>query len=90
MAKLKFRSSSIDDWIDFSGLKGEKGDIGPIGPQGIQGPEGPQGPLGPRGPKGDAPVRGVDYWTAADIASIEEYIDEKINSKLGVIENGTY
>ena len=87
MPKLKFKDPSTGNWIPFLGVrgeKGEKGDIGPQGPQGIQGPTGPQGPVGP------APVRGVDYWTAADIASIEEYIDEKINSKLGVIENGTY
>jgi len=33
---------------------------------------------GPQGPQGNAPVRGVDYWTAADIAAIEAYCDNAI------------
>lgn len=36
----------------------------------VQGPKGDTGPAGPRGPKGDAPVKGTDYWTAADKAEI--------------------
>lgn len=36
--------------------------------------------------KGDKPVKGVDYWTDADKAEIQVYI----NQQLGVIENGTY
>lgn len=32
------------------------------------------------------PKKGEDYWTAADIAEIQSYID----TQLGVIENGTY
>lgn len=57
------------------GEKGEKGDTGDTGPQGIQGPQGEQGPKGDKGDKGDTgadgangktPVKGTDYWTAAD------------------------
>ena len=63
------------------GPQGEKGDTGPQGVQGIQGPQGETGPQGPKGDKGDTgatgaqgpagangytPVRGTDYWTAAD------------------------
>ena len=60
------------------GPQGEKGDTGPQGPkgiqgiQGIQGPKGEQGeqgetgPQGPAGTNGYTPVRGTDYWTAAD------------------------
>lgn len=36
-------------------------------------PKGATGEQGPQGPKGDAgasPVRGVDYWTAADVESV--------------------
>ena len=51
--------------------KGEKGDKGSIGENGVD---------------GYTPVRGVDYWTASDIATIQGYIDER----LGVIENGSY
>ena len=35
---------------------------------------------------GSKPVKGVDYWTEADIAEIQGYID----TQLGVIENGAY
>ena len=63
------------------GEKGETGEQGPQGVQGIQGiqgetgPEGPQGPQGEKGEKGDTgspgpagytPLKGTDYWTAAD------------------------
>ena len=63
------------------GPKGDTGDIGPQGPQGIQGKQGPQGPAGA---DGHTPVKGTDYFTEADIASIKEglatnaYVDEKL------------
>lgn len=74
------------------GPQGPKGDTGPQGPQGIQGIQGetgPQGIQGIQGPKGDdgySPVKGTDYWTAADKAEIvadtkdavEPYVDEKL------------
>ena len=67
-----------------AGHQGEKGDTGPQGPQGEPGPQGPKGdtgPQGPQGPKGEpgySPVRGTDYWTAADIAQIKSYVDDAI------------
>lgn len=36
-----------------------------------------------RGPQGLTPVRGTDYWTAADISTIKSYVDD-------VILNGTW
>lgn len=42
------------------------------GKEGIQGPEGKQGVPGP------APVRGIDYWTSDDIATIREYVNLSI------------
>ncbi len=39
---------------------------------------GPQGPAGADGAPGYHPVRGTDYWTAADIAAIKNYVDEAI------------
>ena len=63
------------------GPKGDKGDTGDTGPQGpagkdgaqgpagadgAQGPEGPQGPAGTDGKDGKTPVKGTDYFTAAD------------------------
>ena len=51
----------------FDGAQGPKGDTGAQGPQGETGP---QGTAGPQGPAGATPVKGTDYWTAADKASI--------------------
>jgi len=33
---------------------------------------------GAQGPKGDKPIKGVDYWTEADIAEIKGYVDDAI------------
>lgn len=41
---------------------------------------------GADGKDGYTPQKGVDYWTADDIAEIHSYIDRQ----LGVIENGSY
>lgn len=64
-----------------TGAKGDAGAAGPAGPVGPQGPagtpgkDGANGESGPQGPKGDpgtpgaaghTPVKGTDYWTAAD------------------------
>lgn len=55
------------------GPKGDKGDTGPKGDKGDTGEtgaQGPQGEQGPAGTNGTTPVKGVDYWTAADQTSI--------------------
>lgn len=55
------------------GPKGDKGDPGPQGPKGDPGETGAQGPKGDKGEpgtNGTTPVKGVDYWTAADQTSI--------------------
>ena len=39
---------------------------GSQGPQGIQGVQGPAGQNGTNGQDGHTPVKGTDYWTAAD------------------------
>ena len=49
------------------GLKGDKGDPGE---QGIQGIQGIQGLKGDKGEDGYTPQKGVDYFTADDIASL--------------------
>ncbi len=40
--------------------------------------KGPAGPAGQNGANGYTPVRGTDYWTAADIETIKGYVDEAI------------
>lgn len=55
------------------GPKGDKGDPGPKGDKGDPGETGAQGPQGEKGAdgtNGTTPVKGVDYWTAADQTSI--------------------
>ena len=62
-----------------TGAKGDKGETGATGPQGEAGPQGetgpqgatgPQGPQGPKGETGATPVKGTDYFTAADKAEL--------------------
>lgn len=55
------------------GPKGDKGEPGPKGDKGDTGETGAQGPQGIQGEpgtNGTTPVKGVDYWTAADQTSI--------------------
>ena len=56
-----------------TGSQGPKGDTGPQGPQGVQGPQGQTGPAGADGEDGAdgyTPIKGVDYFTQADIESL--------------------
>ena len=48
------------------------------GAAGADGAKGEKGDTGPAGPAGYSPVRGTDYWTAADIAEIKAYVDTAI------------
>ena len=43
---------------------------GADGATGPQGPKGDAGTTGPQGPAGHTPVKGTDYWTAADKAEV--------------------
>ena len=53
-----------------TGAAGAPGPEGPQGPKGEQGPQGEPGATGPQGPAGHTPVKGTDYWTAADQTSM--------------------
>ena len=65
------------------GATGAKGDAGATGPAGPQGPAGAPGKDGAKGEPGDkgaaghSPVKGTDYWTAADK---QEIIDDTKNA----------
>lgn len=69
----------------IKGDKGDKGDTGPQGERGIQGVQGIQGVAGKDGKDGYTPVKGVDYFTPADIESLGindkagiDYVDESV------------
>ena len=64
--------------IDLGNVIGPKGDTGEQGPAGANGAKGDKGDTGLQGPAGYSPVRGTDYWTAADIAEIKSYVDSAI------------
>ena len=70
------------------GIQGEQGEQGIQGIQGIQGVAGQDGKDGQNGKDGYTPVRGIDYWTAEDIATIQQYIDNQlvpINEELSTL-----
>lgn len=57
-------------WVNNGPLQGAKGEKGEKGDKGEQGPQGEPGATGPQGPAGHTPVKGTDYWTAADQTSM--------------------
>lgn len=61
-----------------NGKDGATGATGPQGPAGKDGAQGPAGADGKNGTDGKTPIRGTDYWTEADIAAINAYIDAKV------------
>ena len=77
--------TDTDTWMKFStggsGGGGTQGPPGPEGPEGPQGPQGEQGPKGEQGPQGEpgedgqdghTPVKGVDYFTEAEIQQVAQ------------------
>ena len=62
-----------------TGAAGATGPEGPQGPKGEQGPQGDPGPTGPQGPAGHTPVKGTDYFTAADKSEIAEAAAALVN-----------
>lgn len=70
---MTFEDLTPEQKASLKGDKGDKGDPGPQGPKGDTGETGAQGPQGLQGEpgtNGTTPVKGVDYWTAADQTSI--------------------
>lgn len=60
-----------------------QGDTGPTGQTGPAGRDGVDGQDGQNGQDGYTPVRGVDYWTSQDIATIQSYCDSLVLGALG-------
>lgn len=68
------------------GPKGDTGLTGPQGPQGVKGDTGEKGATGATGPQGPKPVKGTDYWTAAD----QNKIVKDVLAALPVWNGGSY
>ena len=62
-----------------TGAAGATGPEGPQGPKGAQGPQGDPGATGPQGPAGHTPVKGTDYFTAADKSEIAQAAAELVS-----------
>ena len=58
MAVFKYKDPVTGEWVAASGPPGKDGEPGPAGKDGNP------------GPAGYTPVKGTDYWTAADKAEI--------------------
>lgn len=77
---MTFEDLTEEQKASLKGDKGEKGDTGEQGPQGEQGPAGNDGAPGANGndgapgANGYTPVRGTDYWTTEDQASIVDAV----------------
>lgn len=46
--------------------------------------------IGVDGQDGYTPVRGTDYWTASDIATIESYCDNYIDANITQVLGGSF
>lgn len=76
---LTITSASGTSSADLKGAKGDKGDKGDTGATGA---------AGQPGANGVSPVRGVDYWTAADKQEIKkELVSEIITNEAGESES---
>ena len=68
-----------------TGSKGDKGDKGDTGATGAKGDKGDTGAVGANGQPGNdgySPVKGVDYWTAADQNAIKKDVNAYIADEL--------
>lgn len=66
--------------LDSGALKGDQGENGAPGAKGDPGKAGPIGPQGPAGADGKTPVKGVDYFTAAEVAQVAQEAAGKVDS----------
>lgn len=67
---LEVTSASGTTSADLKGAKGDTGATGAAGKDGANGKDGAAGAAGKDGADGKTPVKGTDYWTAADKAEI--------------------
>lgn len=75
--------ATVEDGADGApGAKGKDGAPGAPGAQGEKGEKGEKGDPGTPGAAGHTPVKGTDYWTAADKQEI-------VNNVLAALPDGT-
>lgn len=77
----------------IQGLKGDKGEPGSQGAKGDKGDSGIQGIQGEKGAPGAdgyAPVRGTDYWTAADIEAVKVDVNSLVENAITTVIGGAY
>lgn len=72
-----------------AGEKGETGAAGAKGDKGDTGEQGPQGETGAAGKDGVTPVKGVDYFTDAEIQSVVEQAATKVAEDGVIIQSST-
>ena len=73
-----------------NGKDGKDGTNGIDGKDGVDGKDGKDGTNGTNGQDGYTPVRGTDYWTATDIATIEAYCANYIDDNITDVIGGSY
>ena len=69
---------------------GDPGQKGEQGNPGKDGKDGKDGTNGVDGQDGYTPVRGTDYWTSQDIAAIEQYCANYIDTNITDAIGGVY
>ena len=80
-------SASGTSEADLQGPKGDPGPQGERGPAGAKGDPGQDGSPGKDGADGKTPVKGTDYWTAADKAEMVSELNGEFADY--IIERGT-
>ena len=74
---------NVITFSDGSVLTVRNGSKGSTGATGATGATGPAGPAGPSGPDGYTPIKGTDYWTAADQEAIVQDVIAEIGQTGG-------
>lgn len=69
-----------------TGATGPQGPVGETGPQGPAGETGATGPQGPAGADGATPIKGVDYFTEADVSEIAEAAAQLVEPGGGTVD----
>lgn len=91
VVRLQWLEEKLDEYLkkaaesgEFDGPPGPQGIPGKDGAPGEQGPQGlpgKDGAVGPAGLPGKTPVKGVDYWTDAEVQAAEDAVYQRVDGK---------